>query len=259
MQASALPASIETTAAYLAQLADKVLKPSTINRRAAAIGYVHRAKGYEPPTNAEPVKAVLRGISRRIGAAVNRKDPATAVAIARMVRRIPDNLQGKRDQRASPPWLRRRAAPLRAGRPRRGGSGTNAGRHHRSYPQVQDGPGGRRPPSGRAAGLEDWLRSAGVETGSVFQSFRKGGSVKPDRLSEGSVADIVKRYAKAAGLDPETMSGHSLRAGFVTSALEAGADLLKVMDVTRHREVKTLKAYDRRAKAFKNHAGKGFL
>ena len=98
MQASALPASIETTAAYLAQLADKVLKPSTINRRAAAIGYVPRAKGYEPPTNAEPVKAVLRGVSRRIGAAVNRKDPATAVAIARMVRRIPDNLQGKRDK-----------------------------------------------------------------------------------------------------------------------------------------------------------------
>ena len=93
VQASALPASIETTAAYLAQLADKVLKPSTINRRAAAIGYVHRAKGYEPPTNSEPVKAVLRGIRRRIGAAVNRKDPATAVAIARMVRRIPDNLQ----------------------------------------------------------------------------------------------------------------------------------------------------------------------
>jgi site-specific recombinase XerD len=55
------------------------------------------------------------------------------------------------------------------------------------------------------------------------------------------------------------MSGHSLRAGFVTSALESGADILKVMGVTRHREVKTLKAYDRRAKAFKNHAGKDFL
>jgi hypothetical protein len=31
------------------------------------------------------------------------------------------------------------------------------------------------------------------------------------------------------------------------------------MDVTRHREVKTLQAYDRRAKAFKNHAGGKFL
>ena len=57
--------------------------------------------------------------------------------------------------------------------------------------------------------LEDWLRSAAVETGPVFRSIRKGGSVNPDRLSEGSVADIVKHYAKAAGLDPETFSGHS--------------------------------------------------
>jgi hypothetical protein len=49
-----------------------------------------------------------------------------------------------------------------------------------------------------------------------------------------------------AKVDPLPFSGHSLRAGFVTSALEDGADLFKVMDVTRHREVKTLKAYDRR-------------
>ncbi len=61
-----------------------------------------------------------------------------------------------------------------------------------------------------------------METGSVFQSFRKGGSVKPDRLSEGSVADIVKRYAKAAGLDPEAISGHSLRAGFGLKAARDG-------------------------------------
>jgi site-specific recombinase XerD len=69
----------------------------------------------------------------------------------------------------------------------------------------------------------------------------------------------VKKRARAAGLDPALFSGHSLRAGFVTSALESGADVLKVMDVTRHRSVQTLKGYDRRAKAFKDHAGKGFL
>ena len=73
------------------------------------------------------------------------------------------------------------------------------------------------------------------------------------------VAEIVKRYAAAAGLDPAIFSGHSLRAGFVTSALEHGADVLKVMDVTRHKRVDTLKGYDRRARAFKNHAGKDFL
>jgi site-specific recombinase XerD len=69
----------------------------------------------------------------------------------------------------------------------------------------------------------------------------------------------VKRYAAAAGFDPKEFAGHSLRAGFVTSALEDGADMFKVMDVTRHRRVETLKGYDRRAKAFRNHAGDGFL
>jgi integrase len=93
-----------------------------------------------------------------------------------------------------------------------------------------------------------------VETGSVFQSFRKGGSVKPDRLSEGSVADIVKRYAKAAGLDPEAISGHSLRAGFVTSALEAGADLLAHRYLVS-RQVAGLSGYECRAGAFALAAG----
>ena len=79
------------------------------------------------------------------------------------------------------------------------------------------------------------------------------------RLTDRSVALIVKKWAAAAKLDAARFAGHSLRSGFVTSALEHGADLLKIMDVTRHREVKTLQAYDRRAKAFKNHAGKGFL
>ena len=73
------------------------------------------------------------------------------------------------------------------------------------------------------------------------------------------MALIVKRWAKAARVDSDSFSGHSLRAGFVTSALEDGADVFKVMDVTRHRAVATLREYDRRAKAFKDHAGKGFL
>ncbi len=70
---------------------------------------------------------------------------------------------------------------------------------------------------------------------------------------------MIKHRAAAAKLDPALFSGHSLRAGFVTSALEDGADTLRVMDQTRHRSVDTLRKYDRRAKAFAAHAGKGFL
>jgi site-specific recombinase XerD len=50
-----------------------------------------------------------------------------------------------------------------------------------------------------------------------------------------------------------------LRSGFVTEALANGADLFRVMDVTRHRQINTLKIYDHRAKAFKQHAGEAFL
>src|SRR5215216_360029 len=92
VNASPLPASIATVAAYLASLQVRGLKVSTIDRRAAAIAYGHRLRGIEPPTSAEPVKAVLRGIRRRTGVAVERKAPATARAITGMLRRIPDTL-----------------------------------------------------------------------------------------------------------------------------------------------------------------------
>jgi site-specific recombinase XerD len=81
----------------------------------------------------------------------------------------------------------------------------------------------------------------------------------PQRLTASAVALIVKDGIEAAGFDPTGFSGHSLRSGFVTSALATGADILRVMDVTRHKEVSTLKIYDRRAKAFKGHARDAFL
>ncbi len=60
--------------------------------------YAHKLAGHEPPTNAEPVKAVMRGICRRIGTAPERKAPATAKAIAGMLKRIPDAPPGLRDR-----------------------------------------------------------------------------------------------------------------------------------------------------------------
>jgi integrase len=108
--------------------------------------------------------------------------------------------------------------------------------------------------------LKDWIAAAGITEGPLFRQIRKGGkAAEAERLSDRSVANIVKAFAHDVGFDPAIFSGHSLRSGFVTSALQAGADMLKVMDVTRHRQVNTLKAYDRRAKAFRQHAGEAFL
>jgi site-specific recombinase XerD len=89
--------------------------------------------------------------------------------------------------------------------------------------------------------------------------MNKGGRVRPDRLTAQSVALIVKAYAKRAGLDPQSFSGHSLRAGFLTSAARRGASIFKMMDVSRHRSVDTLRGYVRDAELFRDHAGSGLL
>ena len=75
--ATPLPCPPGLLCAYLSSLAKTGLRPSTIGRRASGIGHVHRQHGFEPPTNAEAVKAVLRGIRRELGTARQTKTPAT--------------------------------------------------------------------------------------------------------------------------------------------------------------------------------------
>jgi site-specific recombinase XerD len=250
-----MPASPATVAAYLAALADSGLKASTITRRAAALTSAHRSAGFPPPTASDPVKAVLKGIRRSIGVAPSPKSPATARTVSRMVAKCPDTVRGKRDRALlllgfAAALRRSELAALNIEDLER----TNEGMivHIRRSKTDQDGTGQSvAVPFGSKLkpvdAVDAWLEASGRKAGSLFG------------LCDKSVALIVKRYARKAKLDPTLFAGHSLRAGFVTEALERGADLLKVMDVTRHREVKTLKVYDRRAKAFRNHAGKGFL
>jgi site-specific recombinase XerD len=268
----AMPASTETCAAYFATLADAGLKASTIARRCAAICYAHRLAGHASPTAAEPVKAVLRGIRRKTG-----------TAPVQMVRLIPaDTLAGRRDRALlligfAAALRRSELVALDIGDVEMVPEGAIV--HVRRSKTDQEASGHAIPvPRGSKLkpieALEEWLAArahfifrgqflAGenevAASGPLFVSIGKADRPTSGRLSDRAVADIVKRWAKAARLDPAAFSGHSLRAGFVTSALEAGADPFKVMDVTRHRRVETLKVYDRRAKAFRNHAGKDIL
>jgi site-specific recombinase XerD len=267
MGAEPLPALPQTVAGYLAHLADSGLRASTIGRRMAAIAYAHRLKGLDTPTASEAVHAVARGIRRRIGVAPAQKAPATARAIGAMVEHMPDTLIGRRDRAIlligfAAALRRSELSALQVSDIETHPDGVLL--HIGRSKTDQEGAGAQIPiPRGRrlkpVEALEAWLAASKISEGPVFVSIGKGGRVKRDRLSSSAIAEIVKRYAAAAGFDPKQFAGHSLRAGFVTSALEDGADMFKVMDVTRHRRVETLKGYDRRAKAFRNHAGDGFL
>ena len=109
------------------------------------------------------------------------------------------------------------------------------------------------------AALKDWLAMAGISSGPIFRAVGKGGRVGSGALSDRSVADLVKFYADKAGLDAGEFGAHSLRAGFVTSAAEAGASIFKMAEVSRHKSTDVLAGYVRSANLFKNHAGAGLL
>ena len=78
-------------------------------------------------------------------------------------------------------------------------------------------------------------------------------------MSDRSIARLIQRYAGVVGLDPESVGGHSLRAGFLTEASRAGATIAKMREVSRHKKVEVLLGYVRSAELFDDHAGDEFL
>jgi Phage integrase family len=108
------------------------------------------------------------------------------------------------------------------------------------------------------AALKEWTTVAGIRSGAIFRNVNRHGRVG-ERLTDQSVSDIVKEHAARLRLDPNQYAGHSLRAGFLTSAASRGASIFKLMDVSRHRSVDTLRGYVRDAELFKDHAGAGLL
>jgi site-specific recombinase XerD len=79
------------------------------------------------------------------------------------------------------------------------------------------------------------------------------------RLTDRSVATIVKSQARRVGLDAAQFAGHSLRSGFLTSAAARGASIFKMADQSRHKSMDTLRGYVRDAELFKHHAGADLL
>jgi integrase len=97
-----------------------------------------------------------------------------------------------------------------------------------------------------ARDLKAWLRAAKIKTGPIFTRVNKSGRIEA-RLDGGSVGQLVKRYAGLAGFDVDSLGGHSLRTGFVTSAAATGASVAVLANVTRHTSADVLLGYVRTA------------
>lgn len=185
--AEALPSAPQTVAAFLAFAAAHRIKPSTIGRRLAAIAYAHKLAGLPLPTEDERVRATLRGIRRSFGTAPNRKTPITADKTVAMAPIGRERLSDLRDRTL-----------LLVG---------FAGAFRRSELvalNVEDIDLVAIPRGTVAcpvAALKAWVTAAGITAGPIFRPIAKGGRMQDGRLTDRSVAKIIKGHATRAGLD----------------------------------------------------------
>ena len=102
--------------------------------------------------------------------------------------------------------------------------------------------------------LKKWIEISNINSGPLFRRFIKGSKLSENRLTDQTVALLIKEYLKLAGIDSKNYSGHSLRSGFATSAAESGAEERSIMAMTGHKSTEMVRRYIKEANLFKNNA-----
>ncbi len=102
--------------------------------------------------------------------------------------------------------------------------------------------------------LKKWLEISKIKNGPIFRRFSKGLSLTDKRLTDQSVALLIKEYLEAAGIENSNFSGHSLRSGLATVAADSGADERSIMAMTGHKTTQMVRRYIRDANLFKQNA-----
>jgi site-specific recombinase XerD len=263
------PATPETIVLFLTDQAKLGLSVTTLERRLAAIHYVHRLKGLFSPTDDPKVRGGLAGIRRIHGSKPRRvKDPVLDNQLLLMLAKCPATLIGIRDQAIlalgfAGAFRRSELAALKVEdlhfHP--DGHVICTIRHSKT---DQAGVGFDKPIyNGKrlqpVTHLQTWLDTSGVQEGLVFRRIDWGGAALEAGLSGYWIARIVQRYAAASGVDPTMIGAHSLRSGFITSAGERNAPLYKIMEITGQKEPRTVLKYLRHPNLFRDHVGENFL
>lgn len=261
---SPLPASAQTLVFFLAARAEDGVRPSTLSVCIAAIAYEHERAGHPSPTDDRNVKKTWRGIRRRLGTAPKKKEPLSPGDLQRMMEALPEGLTGVRDRALillgfAGGFRRSELVSLQHTHLRFVSQGLEAFLPRSKTDQEQQGhvkmiAYGSDPATCPVRAIEDWLELSGIVSGPVFRPVNRHGQLGPRALTGHAVAVIVKRAAAKAGLPTPELSGHSLRAGFVTTAANGGADYTSIMDQTGHASLNTVHGYNRRKDKWKKPA-----
>jgi integrase len=256
--------------AFLAQQASAGKRASTLQRRLAAIGYIHKIANVPSPIGSEAIKATLSGIRRSIGAAPVRKKAATSDVVLSMAGTIGgESLRQLRDRAIllvgfASAMRRSELVALNISDLEWTAEGVLL--HIRRSKTDQEGLGQSvAVPKGATAcpvaALGAWIDAAGIVEGAVFRRIfnKRAQRVTDQRLHGRAIAAIVKKGAARLGFDVSAFGAHSLRSGLVTSAVKRGVSLLKICDQTRHKSIEMLRVYCRDAELFVGNAAAGLL
>ena len=102
--------------------------------------------------------------------------------------------------------------------------------------------------------MKKWIEISKINSGALFRRFTKGSKLSENRLTDQTVALLIKKYLNLIGVDSKNYSGHSLRSGFATSAAESGAEERSIMAMTGHKSTEMVRRYINDANLFKNNA-----
>jgi len=263
-----LPSEPKIVSLYLTYLSTKDAKMSTLKRRLVSIGVIHKLKGFYLDTKHPSIIENIMGIKRRKGSIQKGKKPILIsnlkVLINVIDEKINEEIKKLRDRTIiligfSGGFRRNEIVSLDYDDLDFVPEGVKIDIRRSKTDQFGEGsvkalPYFDNPKYCPVMSLKKWLSISEINSGSLFRRFLKGSKLSEKRLTDQTVALLIKEYLQLAGIDSKNYSGHSLRSGFATSAAEAGAEERSIMAMTGHKSTEMVRRYIKEANLFKNNA-----
>ncbi|MDC0339626.1 tyrosine-type recombinase/integrase [Pelagibacteraceae bacterium] len=262
-----LPSDPKIVSLYLTHLSTKNIKISTIKRRLVSIGVIHKMKGHYLDTKHPLIIENLMGIKRRKGTVQKGKKPLLIKGLKAIIDIINqeqiEDIKKLRDKTMilvgfSGGFRRNEIVSLDVDDLEFVYEGVKITVKKSKTDQFGEGfikalPYFENELYCPVISLKRWLNISKITKGSIFRRFTKGSNLSNNRLTDQTVALLIKEYLKLAGIDSTNYSGHSLRSGFATSAAESGVEERSIMAMTGHKSTEMVRRYIKEINLFKNN------
>ena len=262
-----LPSDPKIVSLYLTHLSTKNIKISTIKRRLVSIGVIHKMKGHYLDTKHPLIIENLMGIKRRKGTVQKGKKPLLIRGLKAIIDIINqeqiEDIKKLRDKTMilvgfSGGFRRNEIVSLDVDDLEFVYEGVKITVKKSKTDQFGEGfikalPYFENELYCPVISLKRWLNISKITKGSIFRRFTKGSNLSNNRLTDQTVALLIKEYLKLTGMDSSNYSGHSLRSGFATSAAESGVEERSIMAMTGHKSTEMVRRYIKETNLFKNN------